>query len=266
MGNPATTAIGSPATSFRPNLGPEPSGAKLLDPHVGAILADVPYVLDGELHVDVDVAPFAHIGRSLKVSSKRSAAIAALAGYLLGTMPSADIATRLASGPVADLRTAGSGNPGALNTATVLGARWGVAVLVADMAKGAAAGAVGRAIGGSSGAYVAATASIAGHIVPVWSRGKGGKGVATSAGACLAVFPAYFPIDAAVAATTAVAKRNAESAIRVSSAVWVAAAVVWWRRRLPNAWGPPPTAGLPFFALGGAVMILTKFRLARPTT
>ena len=198
-------------------------------------------------------------------STVSSTVIAALAGYLLGTVPSADIATRLAGSPVVDLRTAGSGNPGALNTATVLGTRWGIGVLVADMAKGAAAGAVGRAIGGPTGAYVAATASIAGHIVPVWSRGKGGKGVATSAGACLAVFPAYFPIDAAVAATTAVTKRNAETAIRVSSAVWIAAAVVWWRRRLPNAWGPPPTAGLPFFALGGAAMIMTKFRLARTT-
>ncbi|WP_395159497.1 glycerol-3-phosphate acyltransferase [Ilumatobacter sp.] len=194
----------------------------------------------------------------------RSTVIAALAGYLLGTMPSADIATRLASSPVADLRTAGSGNPGALNTATVLGVRWGAAVLVADMAKGAAAGAAGRAIAGPTGAYVAATASIAGHIVPVWSRGKGGKGVATSAGACLAVFPAYFPIDAAVAATAAATKRNTETAIWLSSAVWVAAAVVWWRRRLPNAWGPPPTAGLPLFALAGTAMILTKFRTVRP--
>lgn len=195
----------------------------------------------------------------------RSTAIAALAGYLIGTMPSADIATRLAGSPVADLRTAGSGNPGALNTAALLGARWGAAVLVADMAKGAAAGAAGRAIAGPTGAYVAATASIAGHIVPVWSRGEGGKGVATSAGACLAVFPAYFPIDAAVAATAAATKRNAERAIWMSSAVWVAAAVLWWRRRLPNAWGPSPTAGLPLFALAGAAMILTKFRTARPT-
>jgi glycerol-3-phosphate acyltransferase PlsY len=199
------------------------------------------------------------------MTSMRSTTVAVLAGYLLGTMPSADIATRLASGPVADLRTAGSGNPGALNTATVLGARWGVAVLVADMAKGAAAGAAGRVIAGPTGAYVAATASIAGHIVPVWSRGKGGKGVATSAGACLAVFPAYFPIDAVVAVTAAATKRNAERTIWMSSTVWVAAAIVWWRRRLPNAWGPSPTAGLPLFALVGAAMILTKFRLARPT-
>lgn len=205
------------------------------------------------------------IGRPMTATTMRSAAIAALTGYLIGTMPSADIATRLASSPVADLRTAGSGNPGALNTARMLGTRWGAAVLVADMAKGAAAGAVGRAIAGPTGAYVAASASIAGHIVPVWSRGKGGKGVATSAGACLAVFPVYFPIDAAVAATAAATKRNAEHAILLSSAAWVVAAVVWWRRRLANAWGPSPTVGLPLFALAGSAMILTKFGTAGPT-
>jgi glycerol-3-phosphate acyltransferase PlsY len=133
------------------------------------------------------------------------------------------------------------------------------------MAKGAAAGFIGRAIVEPAGAYAAATAAIAGHIVPVWSRGRGGKGVATSAGACAAVFPAYFPIDAAIAATAAVSACNAERAIWISSAAWVAAALVWWRRRLPNAWGPTPTAGLPLFALAGAAMILAKFRAARVT-
>jgi glycerol-3-phosphate acyltransferase PlsY len=189
--------------------------------------------------------------------------IAAAAGYLAGSIPSADIATRLASSGTDDLRTTGSGNPGANNTATVLGPRWGVMVLIADMAKGAAAGALGRSIAGPTGAYATATASIAGHIVPVWSGGRGGKGVATSAGACIAVFPAYFAIDAAVAATAAASRGNAERTIWISSAAWVAAAVLWWRRRLPNAWGPPPTAGLPLFALGGAAMILAKFRTAR---
>jgi glycerol-3-phosphate acyltransferase PlsY len=189
--------------------------------------------------------------------------IATAAGYLAGSIPSADIANRLACSGVGDLRTAGSGNPGALNTATVLGTGWGVAVLIADMAKGAAAGLLGRAIAGPVGAYAAATASIAGHIAPVWSGGRGGKGVATSAGACIAVFPAYFPIDAAVAATAAVSRRNAERTIWISSSAWVAAALLWWRRRLPNAWGPPPTAGLPLFALTGSAMILAKFRMAR---
>ena len=189
--------------------------------------------------------------------------LASAAGYLAGSIPSADIATRLAGTTVNDLRAAGSGNPGALNAAALLGRRWGVAVLGADMAKGAVAGFIGRAIAGPTGAYAAATAAIAGHIVPVWSRGSGGKGVATSAGACAAVFPVYFPIDAAVAVTAAVTARNAERTIWISSSAWVVAALVWWRRRLPNAWGPAPTAGLPLFALAGASMILAKFRAAR---
>ena len=204
--------------------------------------------------------------------------VAAAVGYLAGTVPSADIATRLARTPrsrsgdetdgstgerVTDLRQAGSGNPGATNAAAVLGRRWGLAVLVADIGKGALAGAVGRSLAGPAGAYAAATSAVAGHIVPVWNGGRGGKGVATSAGACLAVFPAYFPADAAVAAVGAIASRNAERAMRISSVAWVAAAVLWWRRRLPNAWGPEPTVGLPLFALTSSVMILVKFRAAR---
>lgn len=187
---------------------------------------------------------------------------AGVLGYLLGTFPSADVATRLA-GSGSDLRDEGSGNPGALNAAAVLGRRWGLAVLAADMGKGAAAGKLGRAVAGDAGAYVAATASIAGHIAPVWSGFRGGKGVATSAGACLAVFPVYFPIDAAVAFATAAASQQAERSIQISSAAWTAAAVLWWRRSLPNAWGPAPSPALAGFAAVSSVMILAKFRAAR---
>ena len=192
-------------------------------------------------------------------------AAAAAAGYLAGMFPSADVATRLA-GRHTDLRAEGSGNPGAANAATVLGTGWGLAVLVADMAKGVAAGAAGRALAGDTGAYVAATASIAGHIAPVWNRFRGGKGVATSAGACLTVFPAYFPIDAGVAAMSAVTSQRAERSVQVSSALWTAAAVLWWRRGWPNAWGPAPTAALPLFAGVSSAMIVAKFRLARRST
>lgn len=191
-------------------------------------------------------------------------ATAAGIGYLAGTFPSADVAGRLAARGT-DLRAEGSGNPGALNAAAVLGRRWGIAVLVADMAKGTAAGFAGRAVAGGPGGYAAAAGSIAGHIVPVWSGFRGGKGVATSAGACLAVFPAYFPIDAAVAATSAAASQRAERSIEVSCAVWTTAAVVWWRLRLPNAWGPHPGPGLPLFAATSSAMILAKFRAARRT-
>lgn len=191
-------------------------------------------------------------------------ATAAGIGYLAGTFPSADVASRLAARGT-DLRAEGSGNPGALNAAAVLGRRWGIAVLVADMAKGAVAGLAGRAVAADAGGYAAAAGSIAGHIAPVWSGFRGGKGVATSAGACLAVFPAYFPIDAAVATAGAVASQRAEQTIQVSCAVWTTAAIVWWRRGLPNAWGPRPGPGLPLFAAASSAMILAKFRAARKT-
>jgi glycerol-3-phosphate acyltransferase PlsY len=49
--------------------------------------------------------------------------LAGAAGYLAGSIPSADIATRLAGTSVNDLRAAGSGNPGALNASVLLGRR-----------------------------------------------------------------------------------------------------------------------------------------------
>ena len=183
-------------------------------------------------------------------------------GYLAGAIPSADIAVHLARSDT-DLRSEGSGNPGALNAATVLGARWGYAVLAADMAKGAVGGALGRAVGGDVGAYVAATAAIAGHIAPATKGFKGGKGVATSAGACLAVFPAYFPIDAAVATATALTAQHAERSIRISCAAWIAASVLWSRRDLPNAWGPPSGPAMVGFAATSSAMILAKFAASR---
>jgi acyl phosphate:glycerol-3-phosphate acyltransferase len=189
--------------------------------------------------------------------------VAGAVGYLFGTLPSADLAAFLAARGVVDLRASGSGNPGATNAAKVLGTGWGAAVLLADIAKGFCAGMFGHAIGGADGAYLAATLAVAGHIWPVWWRFRGGKGVATTAGICLAVFPAYFPLALAVTAVGAVAARRAERAMRVSAVVWTLAALLWWLADLPNAWGPAPSAGLAVCVAVSATLVLTKFRLAR---
>jgi glycerol-3-phosphate acyltransferase PlsY len=191
--------------------------------------------------------------------------LAATIGYLAGSIPSADIATRVAGAGV-DLRSTGSGNPGATNAASILGPGWGVAVLAADMAKGTLGAMAGRAVGGDAGAYAAATSAIAGHIAPVWSGFRGGKGVATSAGACLAVFPVYAPVDAAVATVGALRSQRAEEATSLACVAWIAAAVIAWRARLPNAWGPTPGPGLPLFAAAGSAMILAKFAATRRRT
>jgi acyl phosphate:glycerol-3-phosphate acyltransferase len=197
------------------------------------------------------------------VSDALSVAAAAGVGYLLGTFPTAVLVTRVATRGAVDIRTAGSGNPGGLNTAHVLGRRWGAVVMFVDAAKGFGAGLLGWWIGGPEGAYAGATAAIAGHIWPVWTRFRGGKGVATSAGAVIAVFPAFFPLDAGVAAVGALRLRNAERAIQLSSTVWVLASFGWWLADLPNLWGPDPTVALPISQTIAAALILYRFYEAR---
>lgn len=194
-------------------------------------------------------------------------------GYLIGTFPSAVLVTRLATRGSVDIRAAGSGNPGGLNTAQVVGKGWGVAVMIIDATKGFVAGLIGWAIGGPNGAYTGATAAIAGHIFPVWSRFRGGKGVATSAGAVLGVFPAFFLIDAATAALGALGSKNAERAIQIACTVWIVASLAWWLADWPNLWGPEPTVALPISQTIGALLILGKLysgagrgsRAARPS-
>lgn len=185
--------------------------------------------------------------------------LAIVCGYLLGTIPSADIVTRIATRGRVDIRAVGSGNPGALNAIQSVGTAWGIVVLVLDLAKGIAAGVIGRSLGGADAAYLAAGASIGGHIFPVWTRFRGGKGVATSVGACIAVFPAYVPIDAVAAFLGAARSKRAVVGTQMACAIWVTAAVLWTRYGWTNVWGPHPNGWLVAFSVAGAGMILWAF-------
>jgi glycerol-3-phosphate acyltransferase PlsY len=170
--------------------------------------------------------------------SRRLAGAAAL-GYLLGTIPSADIAARAVSNGSIDLRSAGSGNPGGMNAMRLLGRRVGMGVMAADVLKGTLASVLGRRLAGDGGAHVASVTAVAGHCYPVWTGFRGGKGIATSFGQCLATFPAYAPLDVATAVLAGKAprvRRPALVSVVVSSLGWIGAGVVWWRRGLPNLW------------------------------
>jgi glycerol-3-phosphate acyltransferase PlsY len=195
-----------------------------------------------------------------------------LVGYLIGTFPTADVVSRLAAkqngdDDAVDLRSAGTGNPGALNAAKTLGWRWGGLILAADVVKGAVASVVGRMLAADNGAYAAGSGAVVGHCAPAWSGFRGGKGLATSAGTSLVCFPAYMPIDVGLAAATlALSRGRAGTATYVASTVFIAAAAYWWRAKKGNLWGPKATAGLPLYALTSSAMIAYRFLSAPSST
>lgn len=115
--------------------------------------------------------------------------------YLLGSLPAALIAGRLAKG--IDIRNQGSGNLGTTNAFRILGWKLGVLVGLVDLAKGFAATSVIaslRLLPGSSLdsrlAFGLATAAVMlGHVKPVFAQFRGGKAVAVAAGAITAAYP-----------------------------------------------------------------------------
>ncbi len=112
-------------------------------------------------------------------------------GYLAGTIPSG-LLIGLSRG--IDVRTAGSKNIGATNVARVVGKKWGVITLVADVLKGFLPVVAARMVCVSLPdpmLIVALTgfAAVAGHCFSVFLRFRGGKGVATAVGVFLAVCP-----------------------------------------------------------------------------
>src|SRR4051812_50042732 len=115
--------------------------------------------------------------------------------------------------------------------------------MAVDIAKGAAACSFGRRVAGPDGAHVGGTAAVIGHCFPVWNGFRGGKGVATSVGQCVATFPAYTPIDLTIALVTSISprwKQRAYAATVVASACWVGGAAVWAWRGGGHPFGAPP--------------------------
>ena len=184
--------------------------------------------------------------------------VGALIGYVIGMFPSADLVTRLATRGTVDLRSSGSGNPGGLNAARVLGRKWGLLVIVLDAAKGALAGFAGLAIGDAA-AYAAGTGVVAGHCWPMYNWFRGGKGVAAAGGSFVSVFPPMFPIDGLATAAVALLGRSSRLAIKVAVVIWVVSAAVWWAADLPTWWGPEPGPGLLVYSVLGAGMIQARF-------
>lgn len=86
-----------------------------------------------------------------------------------------------------DIRKEGSGNAGMTNTIRVMGLGYGIAVFVIDVLKAFVAVKIGFAFAGTYGAMAGFAGVVLGHCFPAAFGFKGGKGVAASFGAALAL-------------------------------------------------------------------------------
>lgn len=113
--------------------------------------------------------------------------------YLAGSFPTSIVVGRLFFG--FDIRTKGSGNAGGTNSFRVLGWKAGLVVVIVDVGKGALAALFISRLGLSSGwpvellGLIAGFAAVAGHVWTIFAGFRGGKGIATAAGALVAIAP-----------------------------------------------------------------------------
>ena len=158
-------------------------------------------------------------------------AIVVIASYLLGSIPFGYLAGRMAG---IDIRNCGSGNVGATNVIRTLGKGYGYPVFALDFLKSLGAVKMSILIATRMQSewnppemfgIVAAISSVLGHSFPVWLGFRGGKGVATSAGALFGLAPV---------------------AALVGVAIWI---VTFWLTRYVSVASIAAAAALPFVIL-----------------
>lgn len=112
-----------------------------------------------------------------------------IAAYLIGSINAATIVSKIKG---KNIKKLGSGNPGTMNVLRSIGKGWGALTFAFDSVKGLAFALIGRfAIDGGSyeWMFILGTVVVIGHIFPIYTGFKGGKGVATSIGVFLVASP-----------------------------------------------------------------------------
>jgi acyl phosphate:glycerol-3-phosphate acyltransferase len=156
-------------------------------------------------------------------------------GYLLGSVPVGLLVGRLAG--VDDVRKYGSGKTGFTNALRTIGLRWALLVVLLDGLKGAAPVLIGRFVFGDPwAAAFGGVAAVVGHTWPLFAGFRGGRGVATSYGAFLAVSPLAALAVGAVSAVVLVIWRYASlmSVVGVFIGFVVLVALVFAGRASPE--------------------------------
>ena len=152
----------------------------------------------------------------------------ALASYLLGAVP---FGLLIGFSRGIDIRKVGSGNIGATNVMRAVGKPWGIATFIADAIKGFLPAFLFPRFVQADAALTSVVfgfAAILGHNFPIYLKFKGGKGVATSAGAVLGIAPLAVAIGLVTWALFFFTTRYVSLASIVTAAVIPAATWVLW--------------------------------------
>jgi acyl-phosphate glycerol 3-phosphate acyltransferase len=180
-----------------------------------------------------------------------------LVSYLVGAVPFGYLVARARG---IDILKQGSGNIGATNVGRVLGRRFGLLVFACDFAKGALPVLAARLVPApdlppDSLPVAAGVAAFLGHLLPVYLRFRGGKGVATAAGVVAVLVPP-------VAAASLLCWIVVLVCTRFVSLASLAAAAVLCGLRLsvtPHPWGADHVV-VTLFCLVGAGLIFARHR------
>ncbi len=116
------------------------------------------------------------------------AVVAFVVAYLLGSIDFGVLIPRLGG---IDIYSEGSGNPGTSNVLRTMGKKAAAVVMLGDSLKGVAAAALGSLWVSEAAGFACMFAAVAGHVLPVWHRFRGGKGVATTVGGAIWLEPIF---------------------------------------------------------------------------
>ncbi len=189
--------------------------------------------------------------------------MAIAAAYLCGSIPFGLLIGRLRG---VDIREHGSKNIGATNCGRVCGRGWGLLAFALDVAKGfAPVWLAGMLLADEPLTLAttwlwlgAATAAVAGHVLPVWLKFRGGKGVATGLGVILAIWP-YLTIPALATLLTWVLFASCLRYVSLASVV-AGCSLLYWFALAQAVRGWPVERTWPFAVMIVAVVVLVVVR------
>jgi glycerol-3-phosphate acyltransferase PlsY len=163
----------------------------------------------------------------LNASEVLVAVVLAVLSYVVGSIPFGLVVAKLTGAP--DPRSLGSGRTGGTNALRAMGRKRALAVVTGDVLKGVVPVLVARYLTGSAALEVlCAIAAILGSTRSMFVGFKGGRGVATSVGTMLVIFPPAVIIGAPVFFGVILVTRYVSLGSLLSTATGAALIVVWW--------------------------------------